>query len=96
MFALLGFASMGWNVTTVSLRQAAIPARLFGRVGAVYRLLGYGGMSFGALLGGLLARQFGLAAPFWAAACIVAATALFAVPFLNNGTVADTRGDPPS
>ena len=49
-----------------------MPERLFGRVNSVYRLLGWGGISIGALLGVLLARSFGLTAPFWVAAAALA------------------------
>ncbi|NBT21212.1 MAG: MFS transporter, partial [Actinobacteria bacterium] len=44
-----------WNVITVSLRQRLIPPELFGRVNSVYRFLGTGSTSIGALIGGQLA-----------------------------------------
>jgi MFS family permease len=44
-----------WNVLTMSLRQAMIPAELFGRVQGGYRTLVWGGIPLGALLGGVLA-----------------------------------------
>ena len=36
-----------------------------GRVGSVYRIAIMGGIVIGAPIGGLLARQFGITAPFW-------------------------------
>jgi len=51
---------MVWNVLTLALRQRLIPDEMLGRVGASYRFLVYLGMPFGALVGGLLANQFGV------------------------------------
>jgi len=61
-----------WNVVTVSYRQRAIPDELLGRVNSVYRFFGWGTMSLGALLGGIvvsvaeptLGRDVALALPF--------------------------------
>ena len=36
-----------------------------GRVGSVYRIAIMGGIVIGTPIGGLLARQFGITAPFW-------------------------------
>ena len=93
MLALFGFHAIVWNVVTISLRQQIIPERLLGRVNSAYRLLGLGGMSAGALIGGFLARGFGLSAPFWFATLSVAVLAVVVWPILNNETVSATRGD---
>jgi MFS family permease len=91
MFVLFGFHAIVWNVVTISLRQQIIPERLLGRVNSAYRLLGLGGMSAGALLGGVLARGFGLTAPFWFASLSVAVLALIVWPALNNETIDAAR-----
>jgi predicted MFS family arabinose efflux permease len=78
-------------VITVSFRQAVVPQDIFGRVNSVYRLLGWGGISVGALLGGFLARSFGLTAPFWFAAAVLAVMFLLTLPLVNNRTVAEAR-----
>lgn len=93
MLALFGFHAIVWNVITISLRQQIIPERLLGRVNSAYRLLGLGGMSVGALLGGVLARGFGLTAPFWFASASVAILILFVWPIINNRTVAEARAE---
>jgi MFS family permease len=67
-----------WNVVTVTLRQTAVPPQMLGRVNSVYNTFGIGGFAFGSLLGGLLARAFGLTAPFWVAAAAVAVVAILA------------------
>ena len=91
MFVLFGFHAIVWNVVTISLRQQIIPERLLGRVNSAYRLLGLGGMSAGALLGGVLASGFGLTAPFWFASLSVAVLALIVWPALNNETIDAAR-----
>ena len=53
-----------WNVITVSLRQRLIPPELFGRVNSVYRFLGTGSTSIGALVGGQIAFRYGLRATY--------------------------------
>lgn len=91
MMAVDGFAAFAWNVLTYSLRQTLIPDRLLGRVTSVYRLVGVGAGAFGALIGGLLARSFGLSAPFWFAAVVMILVVLLFVPLVNNRTVAEAR-----
>ena len=51
---------MVWNVLTLALRQRLIPDEMLGRVGASYRFLVFLGMPFGALVGGVLANEFGV------------------------------------
>lgn len=73
IFAVLGgFLMVLWNVITVSLRQRLIPDHLLGRVNSVYRFFGWGTISLGTLLGGLLValgqpwlgREWALRLPF--------------------------------
>jgi MFS family permease len=61
----MAFGTTVWNTVTVSLRQRIVPANLFGRVNSVYRWLVWGSISIGAALGGIVAREFGLRAPFF-------------------------------
>jgi MFS family permease len=91
VFLVVGINVVVWNVITVSFRQAEVPEEIFGRVNSVYRLLGWGGLSIGALLGGFLARSFGLSAPFWFAAFVLAVMFFIMLPFVNNRTVGEAR-----
>lgn len=91
MIAVDGFAAFVWNVLTFALRQSLIPSHLLGRVGSAYRLIGVGAGAIGALTGGLLAKSFGLAAPFWFAAALMTLVALASLPFVNNRSVAEAR-----
>jgi MFS family permease len=72
--AVSGVAIVLWNVITVSLRQRITPDRLLGRMNAAYRLVGWGTMPIGALLGGVLAEWLGLRPAFLVAALITLAT----------------------
>jgi MFS family permease len=72
--AVSGVAIVLWNVVTVSLRQRITPDRLLGRMNAAYRLVGWGMMPIGSLLGGVLAEWLGLRPAFLVAAVITLAT----------------------
>ncbi len=61
----MAFGTTVWNTVTVSLRQRIVPPALFGRVNSVYRWLVWGSISIGAAIGGVVAREFGLRAPFF-------------------------------
>jgi MFS family permease len=72
-FAVSGVSMVLWNVVTVSLRQRITPDRLLGRMNAAYRLVGWGTMPIGSLLGGVLAAWLGLRPTFLVAAVITLA-----------------------
>ena len=80
-----------WNVTLLSLRQAIVPDRLMGRVVGAIRLIGFGSIPIGALLGGLVARQLGLRAPFLLGAAVLALAALAAAPVVTTGAIKAAR-----
>jgi MFS family permease len=73
-FAVSGVGMVLWNVVTVSLRQRITPDRLLGRMNAAYRLVGWGTMPIGSVLGGVLAEWLGLRPTFLVAAAITLAT----------------------
>jgi MFS family permease len=72
-FAALGFTNTIGNVLGQTIRQRLVPSRLLGRVGGASRMVGYGLMPIGALLGGQVAEAFGLVPVFVGAAvlCLV-------------------------
>lgn len=80
--AVNGFATTLWNVMTVSLRQQTVPRDLLGRVTSVYKLLGWGLTPLGALLGGLLAHELGLRAPYLLAGVLRGIGLAIALPAL--------------
>jgi MFS family permease len=82
-----GAVGIVWNVATVSLRQRIIPDRLFGRVNSVYRLLAWGTMPIGALVGGIVVDRYGLVAPYWLQVAVLGACAVVFTPLLSNARV---------
>ena len=82
LLAANGFAVTLWNVATVTLRQELVPAALLGRVTSAYRMLGWGLLPLGALLGGLVAHSIGLRAPLPLAGALRALALAAAAPLL--------------
>jgi predicted MFS family arabinose efflux permease len=60
-----GFEAFAWGTTSITVRQRAVPTELLGRVNAVNSVGTFGGLVVGAAIGGLIAQQWGVAAPFW-------------------------------
>ena len=54
-----------WGTTATTVRQRAVPDALLGRITGLYTVGVFGGMAIGAPIGGLLAGQLGITAPFW-------------------------------
>ena len=65
MMVVFGIHGFVWGTTSTVVRQRAVPNELLGRVGGVYRVAIVGGTVIGTPIGGLLATQFGITAPFW-------------------------------
>lgn len=54
-----------WGTLSQAVRQRAVPTEFQGRVGSVYMVCVMGGMLLGGVLGGLIARGWGVTAPWW-------------------------------
>jgi predicted MFS family arabinose efflux permease len=65
ILVVFGAHAFVWGTTSTVVRQRAVPDDLLGRVGGVYNVAFTGGLVVGTPLGGLLARSFGITAPFW-------------------------------
>jgi MFS family permease len=76
IFLVFGAHAFIWGTTSMTVRQRAVPAELQGRVNGLNTIGVFGGLVVGSVIGGLLATQFGVAAPFWFA---FAGSALFVV-----------------
>ncbi|CAN5756923.1 MAG: MFS transporter [Euzebyales bacterium] len=91
---LVGVGSVGgimWGVAVVSLRQRIVPDELLGRVNAAYRLISWGALPLGALIGGLLGEVIGLRPLFGLTA---AATLALIVPLrltVTEAAIADAE-----
>ncbi len=62
---VFGAHAFVWGTTATTVRQRVVPDGLLGRVTGVYTVGMFGGIAVGTPIGGLLARQFGITAPFW-------------------------------
>ena len=75
---------MVWNILTIALRQRLIPDEMLGRVGASYRFLVYLGMPFGAVVGGVLANEFGVRAAIFVSGSVLVMVGLL-LPLVLRG-----------
>lgn len=91
MLGLQSYTGSIGGVVGESFRQAIIPNQLMGRVGSAFRLYALGAMALGAFAGGLLARSFGLLAPYWLSALAMLALAVALLPTINNRSLAEAR-----
>ena len=91
MLALHAFSNVFWGVIVLSLRQAIIPNHLLGRVGSVGRLIAWGVIPVGAVLGGWLAGTLGLLAPFYLAATVIVVLAFVTLPYTSNSVIRAAR-----
>jgi MFS family permease len=89
--AVFGVHAVVWGIVSTTTRQLATPDALMGRVNSVYLLASVGGAAIGSALGGVLAQQYGLAAPF--AIAFVAMVVMTAVAWrpLRNVSVRRVR-----
>jgi MFS family permease len=62
---LFGAHTLVWNATSTTVRQRAVPSSLLGRVTSVHMVANRGGLVIGAIIGGFLASELGITAPFW-------------------------------
>ena len=72
IMTVFGVHALVWGVVTVTIRQRVVPDPLRGRVNGVYALFSVGGAAVGALSGGWIAHGWGITAPFWVAAAVIA------------------------
>jgi predicted MFS family arabinose efflux permease len=65
IFVIFGAHAFIWGTTSITVRQRAVPAFMQGRVNSVNTLGIYSGLVIGAAIGGVLATNAGVTAPFW-------------------------------
>ena len=63
-----GFSAVAYNVNQVGLRQAITPDRMLGRMNATMRLIVWGTIPIGAVVGGFLGSTVGLTTALWVSA----------------------------
>jgi len=65
IMVVFGAYAFVWGTVSQAVRQRAVPQEFQGRVGSVYVVGLFLGLVVGQGLGGVIAQQWGLAAPFW-------------------------------
>ena len=74
-----GAAAAAFNVNAFSIRQARTPDPILGRVNATFKVLDWGTLPVGAILGGTIATFFGLRAALAVAAVLGVASVLWLI-----------------
>ncbi|MBJ7607950.1 MAG: MFS transporter [Candidatus Dormibacteraeota bacterium] len=82
LFLVIGAVSTAGNIAQMTLRQSLSPARLQGRMSAVFRSFFWGAWPLGNLLGGVLAASLGAVTTLWltAALGVVASLSIVLTP----------------
>ncbi len=88
--AAVGVTNTIGNVIAQSWRQRLVPGHLLGRVGGASRTLGLGLMPLGALTGGVVAEQYGLAVTFVGAVVLSLAAWVYLVVQVRPETIRTT------
>jgi MFS family permease len=65
VMVVFGAHAFVWSTTSRTVRMRAVPMGLQGRVGSLYAMGVFGGILVGQLIGGLVARVWGVTGPFW-------------------------------
>lgn len=89
---LFGAHAFIWGTTGTTIRQRAVPNELMGRVGGVYRVASLGGLVIGVPIGGLLASNYGITAPFWFG--FVGSAILVVLLWRQFGYIAHSEAEP--
>nr|WSY55776.1 MFS transporter [Streptomyces sp. NBC_00886] len=90
---LLGAMNMVWNVNQVTLMQQRSPASMVGRVASAFRTSSTSGAPLGALLGGVVARTYGLNGPALLAATLFGLAVASLIPAVKPDVPVVARAD---
>src|SRR5215472_3281359 len=95
-FALFAFGIHAalWTIVSSSLRQRLTPPAMMGRIGSTNLFIGAGGNCVGALLGGVVARDFGITAPYWAGFAVAIAVSATTWRVFSRSTMAAAYAAP--
>jgi MFS family permease len=95
-FALFAFGVHAalWSIVGTSLRQRLTPPEMLGRVASTSLFIAAGGNCVGALLGGVIASQFGITAPYWVGFVVAVLVSAATWRVFNRTTVAEAYAEP--
>jgi MFS family permease len=83
-----------WTIVGSSLRQRLTPPEMLGRVGSTGLFIAAGGNCVGAVLGGVIASSFGLAAPYWIGFVVAVLVSAATWRVFDRATVAQAYAEP--
>jgi MFS family permease len=83
-----------WSIVGSSLRQRLTPPEMLGRVVSTSVFIAAGGNCAGAMLGGVIAANFGITAPYWAGFAVAAIVSATTWRVFNRATVARAYAEP--
>ncbi len=93
-FFVFGIHGALWTIVANSLRQRLTPPEMLGRVASTGLFIAAGGNCFGALLGGVVATQFGLTAPYWVGFVVAVLVSASTWRVFNRAAVAEAYAEP--
>ena len=91
-----GVHSSLWTIVGSSLRQRLTPPEMLGRVGSTGLFIAAGGNCVGAVLGGVIASNFGLTAPYWIGFVVAVLVSAATWRVFDRATVAQAYPQPPA
>jgi MFS family permease len=86
---IFGAHAFIWGTTSRTVRMRAVPTELQGRVGSLYAIGVFGGILAGQAIGGVVARIWGVTAPFWFA--FVGSAIILTLIWRQLGHIAHTK-----
>jgi MFS family permease len=89
-----GVHSSLWTIVGSSLRQRLTPPEMLGRVGSTGLFIAAGGNCVGAVLGGVIASNFGLTAPYWIGFVVAVVVSAATWRVFDRATVARAYAEP--
>jgi MFS family permease len=92
-FAISSYAITTFNIAGVPIRQALVPDELRGRVISAYRMVSWGAIPIGGVLGGAISAWLGLRAPFIAGALILAGCAVVTRRAITTEAIASAKAN---
>lgn len=93
IMAAFGMSITASNIVSVTLRQSLTPDDLRGRVASAARTLAWGAQPIGAVAGGVIARSYGLTAPYLIASVAWFLMFLVVAPIATNRAIAEARSN---
>lgn len=94
VLVLFGVHGALWTIVGSSLRQRLTPPEMLGRVNSTSIFIAAGGNCAGALLGGVIAADFGITAPYWVGFGVAAVVAACTWRVFNQETVGQAYAEP--